>query len=1405
MIDADAAHALGKGCFTPPLCCGKMRVVGRDSIIAAACKRRVGDGMERSAPTTHTATVLCQPAGRHWVQPRAIVIGACLCLAVSAAVAEVSVQRTADNVIRASYWAGALTTTTRTVMCEGVSQSRLAVSLDGAAPDSALCGAPALPFISARILLPFGKTVTGIQVVNRSDNPQSVLSRPMAFNNQSENGYDLLDPAQALAWALNNREDAAIYTADAWYPQIPVVSTERDFRGYRVLELKFTPFLYHPLNMRLRFARAMEFEIKIGDAPGQPTRLACRGSAADQEIIRRLVVNPEAVSDYPVNLPPPKLQSLALPADAAPGSVTNNYYVIITPAAFAPALEPLRAFHSYDTNHQAVIVTTESIYARDPGTNSPNFVKILNYVCQVLYSNGCEYLLIGGDTDQVPTYYGGSDVYYSQAQFPVGRFSAQNTVDLSNCMAKAMHIVPNGADRVMLIPRADEYGPTICAYSNCFAPYLTVDTDGSLYQGGIMFDLYSAMDTHTILWARGHGYYLRPQWSSGWYPPNNTHIQPLGVNFGCQGCVVDWNTPYDHPAEVYHRATYGNAAYLGTVEDVTPTSFDAALFRSYFVEGTASPAIGDMMLMAWGYSSFYTLLGDPLYEIVSPQFKARPRITLPDGGSTSRSYNTDQGSGIIEDIVFRIMSFNHCGWLATNLTCDSCLSNHIAFSCTSGNQPADLHVSFLNVSNLLAGSYTIAFDIWDVTNHLFRETKYINLYVTDKNILTDDDFVINGNRRILPAGEYFLADDLVVTDGTILELQPGVTLRTESNKQIWIQASATIRAMGSVTNPIRCHVPVQIAGADLVPLAGDFRYCYFDMNSRISTTNHPILNFLNCTFIVGGSGPSSPPLFPADARGTLRNCLFTAGMMHARGPVGDLSGMNVSYCSVIPDYAESGSPALFQLHGREILWGNDSLQGEPSITLLTSSCINSGDPASPLDPDGTRADIGAGYHDLSTALHVPGNCGTIQAAIDIASTSACEVAIIVSNGVYQEALTLSNTYGNTLRIIGASETNRPILCLSNHPGTLVTCNGNALFENLVFRHVGLGGTGCTVRLGADMTGVGFKNCEFSGNRNNTSVLRLDAPGCYVGVCPYLWHTDFLNNSSNNVLVELGDSIARDSGGAPWTWIRDCRFTNNIACGTLLHFTSADRRLFARELTFIGNTAARLLHNTGAGVAATGTTLVVYNALFHDNTGEILTENNGYTLFENCTFQNNASNMTAAGTSQLALRNSIVWDNSLMLTSAPGATVSVDYTDINAPYPLSGTGNLCTNPLFVCVASGDFHLQRTSPCIDAGSTDSAYSNEPCPNGQRINMGRYGNTSEAADWANGTPVATCGLKSNCWDVTFTAASNGWYRLEYATDLSGTWTNLAGLQATDHAIRVSLPVHDRQGFLRIFNYHP
>jgi autotransporter-associated beta strand protein len=52
-----------------------------------------------------------------------------------------------------------------------------------------------------------------------------------------------------------------------------------------------------------------------------------------------------------------------------------------------------------------------------------------------------------------------------------------------------------------------------------------------------------------------------------------------------------------------------------------------------------------------------------------------------------------------------------------------------------------------------------------------------------------------------------------------------------------------------------------------------------------------------------------------------------------------------------------------------------------------------------------------------------------------------------------------------------------------------------------------------------------------------------------------------------------------------------------------------------------------------------------------------------------------------------------------------------------------------NPQFEDLGAGDFHLKQGSTSIDSGDPTSSFDLEPAPNGDRINLGAYGNTPDA----------------------------------------------------------------------------
>ena len=95
----------------------------------------------------------------------------------------------------------------------------------------------------------------------------------------------------------------------------------------------------------------------------------------------------------------------------------------------------------------------------------------------------------------------------------------------------------------------------------------------------------------------------------------------------------------------------------------------------------------------------------------------------------------------------------------------------------------------------------------------------------------------------------------------------------------------------------------------------------------------------------------------------------------------------------------------------------------------------------------------------------------------------------------------------------------------------------------------------------------------------------------------------------------------------------------------------------------------------------------------------------------------------------AVHYNLFYNNTLGHYYNENSTAYTDITVMNEALAGICLGNIEGDPIFVDPASDDYHLQSSSPAIDAGDPSSDYSLEPQPNGGRINMGAYGNTSEA----------------------------------------------------------------------------
>jgi hypothetical protein len=213
----------------------------------------------------------------------------------------------------------------------------------------------------------------------------------------------------------------------------------------------------------------------------------------------------------------------------------------------------------------------------------------------------------------------------------------------------------------------------------------------------------------------------------------------------------------------------------------------------------------------------------------------------------------------------------------------------------------------------------------------------------------------------------------------------------------------------------------------------------------------------------------------------------------------------------------------------------------------------------------------------------------------------------------------------------------------------------------------------------------------------------------------------------------------------------------------------------------GFTITRGLYNVGSAILCADShptvsnCLIVGNRTTDPNFGAAIYCEGSDAIFENCTIADNYGGEYGSSiysvNSNIAIHNSIVWDNAPeQIVIESGNDPNVTYSNIKGTWP--GEGNIDTDPLFANTGywvnsdnpslistepnnpgsvwiDGDYHLMSRSgrwdplvntwitdspptisPCIDKGDPSSLWALEPSPNGECINMGAYGGTSQAS---------------------------------------------------------------------------
>jgi MYXO-CTERM domain-containing protein len=166
---------------------------------------------------------------------------------------------------------------------------------------------------------------------------------------------------------------------------------------------------------------------------------------------------------------------------------------------------------------------------------------------------------------------------------------------------------------------------------------------------------------------------------------------------------------------------------------------------------------------------------------------------------------------------------------------------------------------------------------------------------------------------------------------------------------------------------------------------------------------------------------------------------------------------------------------------------------------------------------------------------------------------------------------------------------------------------------------------------------------------------------------------------------------------------------------------------------------------GVRVEATGVSL--RNVILRDNSEAGLdVVAGGSAAVISATVVRNGIGVRTAGATQV--RNALVTANGQGLAAAGGGTVASRYNDVygNPAGDYQGVtadaNDLAQAVSFLGPAPEELRLHPAQPSTDRGDPGDDFSNEPAPNGARINIGAFGNTPFAELSAAGLPAPDAG---------------------------------------------------------------
>ena len=356
----------------------------------------------------------------------------------------------------------------------------------------------------------------------------------------------------------------------------------------------------------------------------------------------------------------------------------------------------------------------------------------------------------------------------------------------------------------------------------------------------------------------------------------------------------------------------------------------------------------------------------------------------------------------------------------------------------------------------------------------------------------------------------------------------------------------------------------------------------------------------------------------------------------------------------------------------------------------------------------------------SGILNVPGTFPTIQAGIDVSLDAD---TVLVQPGVYYENI----DYNGKLITIGS-------LFLTTQDSTYITStiiDGSNSGSVVTFIN---GEDGTTVLTGFTITnGYSGDGGGIHCNNSSPTLKNLIVTGNSVGL---RGGGIFCYENSNPVIedVTISGNISDHSGGGIYCY---------------------DSSPILKNLKIADNTdTAGGIYGHGGGICFNTCSPILENVTISGNSaqyGSGISCHTSNPILENVTIVGNSATANVGGiyctvNSNPSLVNCILWDNSPEEIYIASGSVTATYSDIQGG--LTGTGNININPLFVNPSIGDYHLQSSSPCIDAGDPSLPLD----PDGTTADMGAfYFHHAPVADFTADTTYGLPPLTVNFTDIS------------------------------------------------------